>query len=123
MDAPHVFMLAVGAALLTLAGLTRSRASAGKWGGSDGQERFVIVGLPCLGVALVLFGLVAALPDAVGGLFALVAVLLCLVALGGGAFGLPLPRWAVPRHLRAARNGRLATESTRRRARKAARRG
>jgi hypothetical protein len=122
MDAPHVVMLVVGAAFVALAGLTRSRASAGKWGGTDGQERFVIVGLPCLGVALVLFGLLALLPDAVGGLLALVAVLLCLVALVGGVFGLPLPRWAVPGHLRAERAGRLATESKRRRARKDARR-
>jgi len=62
-------------------------------------------------------------PDAVGGAFAAIAVLACLVGLAWGAFGLPLPRWVVPGHLRAKRNGRLASEAARRRARKAARRG
>jgi len=123
MDTSHIVMLVVGVTLLALTALTRSRASAGRWGGTDGQERFVIVGLPCLGVALVLTGVLAVLPDAVSGLVAVIAVLLCLVALSWGVFGLPLPRWAVPGHLRADRAGRLATESKRRRARKDARRG
>ena len=123
MNTPQVVMLAVGALLLALTALTRSRASAGRLGGSEGQERLVVVGLPCLGAVLVLAGLLPALPGGARGAVAGVAVLLCLVVLGWGAFGLPLPRWAVPAHRRASRDGRRPTEAARRRARRAVRRG
>ncbi|WP_407345291.1 hypothetical protein [Pengzhenrongella phosphoraccumulans] len=109
MDTSRVAMLLLGAGSLALTGITRSRRSAGKWGGTEGQERFVIVGLPCLGVVLMLGGLLAGLPAAVRGPGAVVAVLLCFVSIGWGVFYLPLPRWAVPGHLRARRTRRLAT--------------
>jgi len=123
MDTSHVVMLGVGGALLALTGLTRSRRTAQWWGGSEGQERLVVVGFPCLGGVLCLTGLMPVLPDAAHAPLAGLAVLLCLVVLGWGAFGLPLPRWAVPRHLRARREGRRASEAARRRERRAVPRG
>lgn len=123
MDLTHIALLAAGLALLALAVLTRSRASAGRWGGTDGQERFVIVGLPLLGTVLLLVGLLPVLPEAAETPVAGVVMLLCLIAIAWGPLGFPLPRWVVPGHLRAARNARQSTDAARRRARKQARRG